>query len=84
MDHDGTIYSEDFDKANVLNQFFCKQTMLIDENVSLPELPLFDGVGLSNIVVTCYFVLFDLILYVPSTIFQLNRDGSSWVEPVLS
>ena len=28
--------------------------------------------------------LFDLILYVPSTIFQLNRDGFSWVEPVLS
>ena len=28
--------------------------------------------------------LFDLILYGPSTIFQLNRDGSSWVEPVLS
>ena len=23
------------------------------------------------------FFLFDLILYVPSTIFQLNRDGSS-------
>ena len=33
---------------------------------------------------SCLFVLFDLILYVPSTIFQLNRDGSSWVEPVLS
>ena len=30
------------------------------------------------------FCLFDLILYVPSTIFQLNRDGTSWVEPVLS
>ena len=28
--------------------------------------------------------LFDLILYVSSIIFQLNRDGSSWVEPVLS
>ena len=28
--------------------------------------------------------LFVLILYVPSTIFQLYRDGSSWVEPVLS
>ena len=28
--------------------------------------------------------LFDLILYVPSTIFQLNRDGPPWVEPVLS
>ena len=26
----------------------------------------------------------DLILYVPSTIFHLNRDGSSWVEPLLS
>ena len=29
------------------------------------------------------FCLFDLILYVPSTIFQLNRDGSSCIEPVL-
>ena len=29
-------------------------------------------------------ILFDLILYAPSTIFQLNRDGSFWVEPVLS
>ena len=34
----------------------------------------------------CWFNLdlFDMILYVPSTIFQLCRDGSSWVEPVLS
>ena len=31
-----------------------------------------------------FFLLFALILYVPSTIFQLNRDGSSWVEPVLN
>ena len=31
-----------------------------------------------------YFFLFDLILYVPSKNFQLKRDGSSWVEPVLS
>ena len=31
-----------------------------------------------------HILLFDLILYVPSTIFQLNRDRSSWVEPVLS
>ena len=30
------------------------------------------------------FVLFDFILNVPSTIFQLNRDWSSWVIPVLS
>ena len=33
---------------------------------------------------TWFVCLFGLILYVPSTIFQLNRDGSSWVEPVLS
>ena len=32
---------------------------------------------------SCFVCLFDLILYVPSTIFQLNRDGSSWVGPVL-
>ena len=37
----------------------------------------------------CYWLvlfvcLFDWIHYVPSTIFQLNRDGSSCVEPVLS
>ena len=29
--------------------------------------------------VALFVCLFDLILYVPSTIFQLNRDGSSWV-----
>ena len=32
---------------------------------------------------TCKFLL-DLILYIPSTIFQLYRDGYSCVEPVLS
>ena len=30
------------------------------------------------------FWLFDLILYVPSTIFSLCLVGSSWVEPVLN
>ena len=30
------------------------------------------------------FFFFYLILYVPSTIFQLYRDGPPWVEPVLS
>ena len=54
------------------------------------------GGTLYKIGVTCYyshiislfvftlFVLIDLILYVPSTIFQFNRDGSSWAVPVLS
>ena len=31
-----------------------------------------------------YFLFFRLFLYIPSTIFQLNRGGSSWFEPVLS
>ena len=44
--------------------------------------PLFDTYLFSTLSVC--FCLFDLILYVPSTIFQLNRDGFSGVEPVLS
>ena len=35
-------------------------------------------------IIVLMILLFDLILYVPSTIFQLNRDGSSLVERVLS
>ena len=31
-----------------------------------------------------FVCLFDVILYIPLTIFQLNRDGSYLVEPVLS
>ena len=42
-----------------------------------PETQLLTAIGYE----TCFFYL---ILYVPSTIFQLNRDGSSWVEPVLN
>ena len=43
-----------------------------------------DEVIVVVVVVVVVVCLFDLILYVPSTIFQLNRGGSSWVEPVLS
>ena len=38
----------------------------------------------SNIRLFANDFLLDWILYVPSAIFQLCRDGSSWVEPVLS
>ena len=34
------------------------------------------------VTINTFVILFDLILYAP--IFQLWRDGSSWVEPVLS
>ena len=32
-----------------------------------------------KLMIVCFVCLFDLILYVQSTIFQLNRDRSSWV-----
>ena len=39
---------------------------------------------LKGVAVLSGFCLFDLILYAPSTIFQLCWDESSWIEPVLS
>ena len=39
--------------------------------------------GMQVDIMRCCFCLLDFILYVPSTIFQLNRDGCSWDEPVL-
>ena len=46
-----------------------------------PSLPRGLDLGLQTKIPSDMFVC--LILYVPSTIFQLNRNGSSWVEPVL-
>ena len=45
---------------------------------------IFASILFSQIALKDIWVCFVLILNVPSTIFQLNRDGSSWVEPVLS
>ena len=42
------------------------------------------GKAISGHFVGAIFFLVVLILNVPSTIFQLYREGSSWVEPVLS
>ena len=39
--------------------------------------------GFAQLFKFCFVCLFDLILYVLSTIFQLYRDGSTWVEAVL-
>ena len=49
-----------------------------------PGLKPFGVIGFQAFHRTEIVCLFDLILYVTSTIFQLNRDRSSWVEPVLS
>ena len=40
--------------------------------------------NLAKSAINLIFVLFDLIIYIPSTIFQLCRYRSSWVEPVLT
>ena len=37
LSKDGTIFSEDIDKANVLNDFFVDQTLLDDSTASLPQ-----------------------------------------------
>ena len=59
-------------------------TYLLDETLAVAHSP-YDLSCWGLCYKFCLFVcLFDLILYVPSTIFQLNRDRSSWVEPVLS
>ena len=63
------------------------RNLVHNEKRSLVGLILFDSRGprVTKWLNTFMFVcLFDLILYVPTTIFQLNRDGSSWVEPVVS
>ena len=55
------------------------------DQISLPCRLQFELLGKHKIrnafILICFY---DLILYVPSTIFQLCRDRSSWVEPVLS
>ena len=56
--------------------------VIMGENVE--PVNVLHGSGRVATKVCLIFCLFDLILYVPSTIFQLHRDGSSWVEPVLS
>ena len=55
---------------------YCAKTEMMTQSVDLFCLLR----SFSDNLFVCFF---DLILNVPSTIFQLNRDGSSWVEPVL-
>ena len=63
----------------------CTLCITFKSSTTSPENSLNPDQLASDGAVHCLFVcLFDLILYVPSTIFRLNRDGSSCVEPVLS
>ena len=64
------------------NVFLClKIFFTFTSSVDPDEMPHYAGFHLG---LYCLFCLFDLILYVTSTIFQLCRDWSSWVEQVLN
>ena len=56
----------------------CLSALNVSVNLDVNQYPSGPKPGLAFV---CLFVL---IIYIPSTIFQLNRDVSSWVEPVLS
>ena len=81
---------KNFENLNDFEQFFAKSSSM---KICLPLMqlgpfgevgPKFPPTTLSETHFALELLNFVLILYVPSTIFQLNRDGSSWVEPVLS
>ena len=38
IDHNGRVYTEEQEKANLLNEFFCEQTVLNDQNAVLPNI----------------------------------------------
>ena len=59
--------------------------VLFENSVNSDQMASKEAIRLGSKMFTIQLVcLFDLILYVPSTIFQFNRDGSSRVKPVLS
>ena len=61
------------------------QDVMLDNSI-LSWFPLFAKIILiigDNIQYNPNICLFDLIIYVPSTVFQIYRDESSWAEPVL-
>ena len=88
------VYMKKFSKLYML--IFVKQevhvALLLQEIISISTNACFQILLIFFLCISCYCIfvtglilyLFDLILYVPSTIFQLCRDGSSWAEPVLS
>ena len=70
-------------KTNKITKMIHNRRTALERSVRklLEGLNMFHG---TNLTLNSFVCLFDLILYVPSTIFQSNRDGSSWIGPVLS
>ena len=52
LEKDGNIYSDETDKANVLNNFFRDQILLTDQNARIPNIACYVNRFLSNLVIT--------------------------------
>ena len=79
-----TIWESTLNQIYVFPVLFTCLFLFTMKNLEAKILPEICTLFNDNTVPYCSFVLFDLFLYVPSTIFQLYRDRSSWVEPVQS
>ncbi len=55
--------TSDIDKANMLNDHFCKQSSIDDANINPPQLPINHDCSVSNIVITSQAVK-DAILHI--------------------
>ena len=42
-ENDSTIFSDDLDKANIFNNYFCDETIIDDKDVELPMTTPYDG-----------------------------------------
>ena len=51
MEKDGPVYSDDTDKANLLNDFFRDQTVLDDSNARAPNIDCYTNNIFSNLVI---------------------------------
>ena len=52
LEKDGHIYSDDTDKANLLNNFFRDQTVLDDSHANVPNINCYANSVLSNLIIT--------------------------------
>ena len=73
---------ETWPRVYIYSFSYSSQMSMRFQKLKYRQIKKFIDSSLSNVVFI--MLLFDLILYVPSTISQLNREGSSWVETVLS
>ena len=79
------LYADDSDKhKSSIEKLLKKELETVSDWLIDNKLSLHLGKTESILFVSLLCFFFDLIHYVPSTICQLNRDGYSWIEPVLS